>query len=291
MGLGYTTREETGQSTPNPGFSDWTLSRLSSVDHQLRFRGRHVCRTLLTHVATGDVPLLGLLDQQRGDESRDGGVVGKDAHHPGTPLIALFTRSSGLVLAIRDQCSSGTGRCWRGLEPLAPPTHSRELPVCHAKLLTSYANRGKPWATAPSHGSPIALADKFSPEMRSKVMAAVRQRDTVPEMYVRRMLHGMGYRYRLHRRDLPGSPDLVFPSRKKVVFVHGCFWHGHTCPKGALPKTRLDFWRTKIQKNRKRDARTLAQLQKIGWQAITVWQCELADRASLKHRLVRFLAE
>ena len=137
----------------------------------------------------------------------------------------------------------------------------------------------------------VALADKFSPETRSKVMAAVRQRHTAPEMMVRRMLHGMGYRYRLHQRDLPGSPDLVFPSRKKVIFVHGCFWHGHTCPKGALPRTRLDFWRTKIEKNKKRDARVLAQLQSTGWKATVVWQCELVARTTLECRLVRFLAE
>ena len=121
-------------------------------------------------------------------------------------------------------------------------------------------------------------------------MAAVRQRDTAPEMSVRRMLHGMGYRYRLHRRDLPGSPDLVFPAGKKVIFVHGCFWHGHSCPKGALPKTRLEFWKTKIARNKKRDADSLAQLRTIGWQATTVWQCELTDQARLRRRLVRFLA-
>lgn len=143
---------------------------------------------------------------------------------------------------------------------------------------------------SPSLGAPIDLADNLDPETRSKVMAAVRQRDTAPEMLVRRMLHRMGYRYRLHRRDLPGSPDLVFPTRKKAIFVHGCFWHGHTCPKGALPKTRRDFWRAKITKNQKRDARTLVQLQAIGWKAFTVWQCELADRANLECRLVRFLS-
>ena len=121
-------------------------------------------------------------------------------------------------------------------------------------------------------------------------MAAVRQRDTAPEMSVRRMLHGMGYRYRLHRRDLPGSPDIVFPARKKVIFVHGCFWHGHTCPKGALPKSRVDFWRAKIENNQKRDAKSLAQLQTTGWQAIVVWQCELEERTNLQCRLVRFLS-
>ena len=122
-------------------------------------------------------------------------------------------------------------------------------------------------------------------------MAAVRQRDTAPEMAVRRMLHGLGFRYRLHRRDLPGSPDLVFPACKKVIFVHGCFWHGHSCPKGALPKTRLEFWTTKIEKNKKRDAEALALLQTLGWQATIVWQCEISDRAGLIRRLVHFLAE
>lgn len=99
----------------------------------------------------------------------------------------------------------------------------------------------------------------------------------------------MGYRYRLHRRDLPGSPDLVFPRRKKVIFVHGCFWHGHACPKGALPKTRTDFWRTKVEKNRMRDTMVVIQLREIGWGAMTVWQCQLADINELKSRLVRFL--
>ncbi len=120
-------------------------------------------------------------------------------------------------------------------------------------------------------------------------MAAVGQRDTAPELVVRRMLHGLGYRYRLHRRDLPGSPDLVFPVRQKVIFVHGCFWHGHTCPKGALPKTRLDYWKPKIEKNKRRDVKVLAQLRKNGWRAATVWECELADALKLKRRLVRFL--
>ena len=122
-------------------------------------------------------------------------------------------------------------------------------------------------------------------------MAAVRQKHTAPELAVRRLLHHLGYRYRLHRRDLPGSPDLVFSRRKKVIFVHGCFWHGHTCPKGALPKTRIDFWRKKVDRNRERDRTVVIQIQQIGWEVMTVWQCELAEINKLKCRLVRFLSE
>ena len=120
-------------------------------------------------------------------------------------------------------------------------------------------------------------------------MAAVRQKDTAPEMAVRRLLHGMGYRYRLHSRDLPGCPDLVFPGRRKVVFVHGCFWHGHSCRRGSLPKSRVAFWSAKIGGNRKRDASAMALLQEMGWEGCVVWQCELEDRDALGRRLVGFL--
>ena len=120
-------------------------------------------------------------------------------------------------------------------------------------------------------------------------MAAVRQKDTGPEIRVRRLLHGLGYRYRLHRKDLPGRPDVVFGPRRKVVFVHGCFWHGHGCAKGKLPKSRLDYWRPKIESNIDRDKSRLQQLKELGWKSYVVWQCELADESTLKINLVSFL--
>ncbi len=120
-------------------------------------------------------------------------------------------------------------------------------------------------------------------------MASVGHKDTGPEMTVRRLLHRMGYRYALHRCDLPGRPDLVFAPRPKVVFVHGCFWHGHGCRKGRLPTTRVEYWSEKIDKNRARDARNVNALQAMGWASCIVWHCETADTDTLKQRLVRFL--
>ncbi|MBW8636651.1 very short patch repair endonuclease [Hoeflea sp. WL0058] len=123
-------------------------------------------------------------------------------------------------------------------------------------------------------------------------MRAVKSRDTAPEMVVRRLVHALGYRYRLHRRDLPGVPDLVFPGRRKVVFVHGCFWHGHDCPRGArAPKTNADYWRAKIARNTARDARNAQALTDAGWRVLTVWECETAKtkRADLEAKLKAFL--
>lgn len=117
-----------------------------------------------------------------------------------------------------------------------------------------------------------------TPEARSAVMRAVKGRDTRPEMAVRRAAHALGYRFRLHRRELPGSPDLVFPSRKTAVFVHGCFWHGHDCPRGArAPKTNADYWRAKIARNVARDARVIAELEALGWRPAVIWECMIND--------------
>lgn len=135
--------------------------------------------------------------------------------------------------------------------------------------------------------------DTLSPEERSARMAKVRGRDTKPEMVVRRLVHGMGYRYRLHRKDLPGRPDLVFPSRRKVIFVHGCFWHRHqdaACRLSRIPKSRLDFWLPKFDTNRKRDEENLALLAEMGWSALVVWECQLKDAGSLQARIGEFLA-
>jgi|SRR5579871_1689076 len=135
------------------------------------------------------------------------------------------------------------------------------------------------------------MADTRSPEVRRRIMQAVRTRDTGPEMIVRRLLHFLGFRYRLHRKSLPGSPDIVFPSRKRIVLVHGCYWHGHGCPKGRLPKSRLDYWRAKIESNRRRDRRNIRSLRRLGWAVLVVWQCETHDARLLQRRLLRFLGE
>ena len=131
--------------------------------------------------------------------------------------------------------------------------------------------------------------DTRTPEKRSEIMSAVRTKDTGPELLVRKLLSAQGYRYRLHRKGLPGRPDIVFPGRSKAVFVHGCFWHGHRCAKGRLPKSRLRYWRPKIAANKKRDARNLAKLRRLGWGVSVVWQCELKNAETLMRRLKVFL--
>lgn len=117
-------------------------------------------------------------------------------------------------------------------------------------------------------------------------MARIGPRDTKPEIVVRRLLHGMGRRFRLHRKELPGTPDIVLPSSRKAIFVHGCFWHRHEgCPKATTPKTRTEFWQEKFSRNIERDARKEMQLRAAGWNVITVWECETRDLVSLEMRL------
>jgi DNA mismatch endonuclease, patch repair protein len=121
---------------------------------------------------------------------------------------------------------------------------------------------------------------------RSAVMRAVKSRDTGPELAVRAMLRGIAPGYRLHREDLPGRPDIVYGHRKLAIFVHGCFWHGHDCPRGArMPKANADYWRGKIARNRARDERTVAAYSAMGWRTLVVHECELKDRAALGRRL------
>lgn len=123
-------------------------------------------------------------------------------------------------------------------------------------------------------------------------MRSNRSKDTGPELAVRRLLHGLGYRYRLHRRDLPGSPDIVFAARRKVVFVHGCFWHAHddgVCRAASVPKTRSDFWRAKLSDNRERDSRHVAALEEGGWKVLIVWECWLRDVTKVATVLQTFL--
>jgi DNA mismatch endonuclease (patch repair protein) len=123
-------------------------------------------------------------------------------------------------------------------------------------------------------------------------MALVRNKDTKPEMRVRRLVSAMGYRYRLQYKKVPGRPDLAFPGRRKVIFVHGCFWHRHpdpACPLARLPKSRLDFWMPKLEGNRTRDLRKLQELEALGWSAYTVWECQLRDEESLRESIRSFL--
>lgn len=125
------------------------------------------------------------------------------------------------------------------------------------------------------------MPDVHDTATRSRNMAAVRGKDTKPELLIRRGLHGLGYRYRLHAKDLPGKPDLVFPKYHAVLFVHGCFWHGHDCPLFRLPATRTEFWRAKIASNVLRDRKALKALQAQGWRTATVWECALRGPGSV----------
>ncbi len=132
--------------------------------------------------------------------------------------------------------------------------------------------------------------DRLTPEQRSRLMSRIRSKNTKPEITVRRLVFSLGYRYRLHSKHLPGSPDLVFPGRKKVIFVNGCFWHGHSgCRFSCLPKSRIEFWQTKIDRNRERDRENIASLEAADWRVLTVWQCELKDINELSRRLEIFL--
>jgi DNA mismatch endonuclease (patch repair protein) len=134
------------------------------------------------------------------------------------------------------------------------------------------------------------VADRISPEARSENMSKIRNADTGPEMTVRRLVHSMGYRYRLHKRDLPGCPDLVFPAMRKAIFVHGCFWHRHQgCKYAYTPKSRVDFWISKLEGNRIRDVKNLTELEQLGWKVLTVWECEIVDADLLRDRINRFL--
>lgn len=135
------------------------------------------------------------------------------------------------------------------------------------------------------------MADNVDTPTRSRIMSRVRNKDTRPEMTVRRLVFGLGYRYRLHGRKLPGKPDLVFAGRRKVIFVHGCFWHRHEgCSLARLPKSRHEFWIPKLEANRERDKRNLAALAAEGWEVLTVWECELKDLDALRSRITRFLS-
>jgi DNA mismatch endonuclease (patch repair protein) len=136
------------------------------------------------------------------------------------------------------------------------------------------------------------MPDRFSAAERSRVMRAVKSGDTTPELVVRRIVHALGYRFRLHRRGLPGQPDLVFPRLGKAIQVHGCFWHRHACEAGqSTPATRVEYWNAKFARNVERDRRNLRRLRRLGWRVLVVWECQTraAKRAALEARLARFL--
>jgi len=133
------------------------------------------------------------------------------------------------------------------------------------------------------------MSDTRTPEQRRRIMQSVKTRDTGPELMVRRILFALGYRYRLNAENLPGRPDIVFRSRMKAIFVHGCFWHAHGCRKGRAPKSRLDYWKPKLKANKARDAAQVRTLKKLGWSVLTIWQCETSDADVLTARLVDFL--
>jgi DNA mismatch endonuclease (patch repair protein) len=135
------------------------------------------------------------------------------------------------------------------------------------------------------------VTDVYSPEKRSAVMRRVKGRDTTPELTVRRALTRLGARYRLHRKDLPGKPDIVMPGRRLALFVHGCFWHGHDCARGArVPKANRDYWLGKVARNRARDERSREALMALGWRVETIWECDLKDADALGLRLQALLA-
>ncbi len=134
------------------------------------------------------------------------------------------------------------------------------------------------------------MVGKETPAQRSAVMRAVKSRDTSPELAVRALLRSFAPGYRLHRKDVPGNPDIAYLGRKQAIFVHGCFWHGHDCARGArMPKANADYWRAKIARNRARDAAQAARLAALGWRALTVWECELKDKSALEKKLRDFL--
>jgi DNA mismatch endonuclease (patch repair protein) len=134
------------------------------------------------------------------------------------------------------------------------------------------------------------MTDVYSPEKRSAVMARVKGKNTSPELAVRKVLTALGARYRLHRKDLPGKPDIVLPGRRLAIFVHGCFWHGHDCARGArVPQANRDYWVAKVARNQARDQRNRTDLAAAGWRVETVWECELKDPVALRARLEAML--
>jgi DNA mismatch endonuclease (patch repair protein) len=134
------------------------------------------------------------------------------------------------------------------------------------------------------------MSDNLTPEQRRKTMSRVKSRDTGPEMKVRRLAHSLGFRFRLHREDLPGKPDLVFPRLNKLIFVHGCFWHGHDgCEASARPASNTDYWNKKLDRNKKRDQVNIEKLIAAGWDVLVIWECQTKDQDELRLKISDFL--
>jgi len=133
------------------------------------------------------------------------------------------------------------------------------------------------------------MTDMFTKEKRSWIMARIRGRDTQPELLVRRVLHAHGLRFRLHRKDLPGCPDIVLPKYRTAIFVHGCFWHGHTCRDGRRPKSHGSYWNAKLERNVRRDRKNLNELRQTGWNPVVVWECQIGNPDSVLKRIARRL--
>jgi DNA mismatch endonuclease, patch repair protein len=135
------------------------------------------------------------------------------------------------------------------------------------------------------------MVDIFTTSVRSRIMGRIKGKNTKPELLVRRVLHSLGFRFRLHGCNLPGKPDIVLPRYRKIIFVHGCFWHCHAgCPRATLPKTNANFWRNKINGNLVRDKRIRRELKKLGWDVLVLWQCQLKSTDTIIRRLLRFLS-
>ena len=133
------------------------------------------------------------------------------------------------------------------------------------------------------------MADMFSPEKRSALMARIHSADTSPELSLRRLIHGLGYRFRVHRTDLPGKPDIVMAKHRLIIFMHGCFWHGHKCLEGRRPGSNTAYWNRKLDRNMSRDKENLTALRRLGWRCSIVWECQLRKPALLRQRLLRLL--
>ena len=132
--------------------------------------------------------------------------------------------------------------------------------------------------------------DVFSRRKRSQIMSRISGKNTKPEILVRSILHRMGYRFRVHKKDLPGKPDITLPKHKKVIFVHGCFWHGHkNCPRSKRPGTNIEFWNKKIDGNIERDKKNIQSLESLGWKTLVLWTCEIKNQDVLMHKLISFM--
>lgn len=143
----------------------------------------------------------------------------------------------------------------------------------------------------PSNRS-FAMTDVFPESKRSWIMSRVRGKDTSPEIIVRSLIHSLGYRFRLHRKNLPGKPDIIFPCRRKLIFVHGCFWHGHDCTRGnRVPKTNDVYWKDKIGRNIERDKKHQRELSLLGWRTFVIWECQIKDVDALRSAIISFLEE